>query len=69
MNDDAKAWYQSRIVWGALVAILASLANAAGVEVTAGNEGELADLLVAAVGTLGGLVALYGRILARRRVR
>ncbi|EYR81175.1 MULTISPECIES: hypothetical protein [unclassified Shinella] len=69
MNDDAKAWYQSRTVWGALVAILASLANAAGVEVTAGDEGELADLLVAAVGTLGGLVALYGRILARRRVR
>lgn len=69
MNDDAKAWYQSRTVWGALVAILASLANAAGVEVTAGDEGELADLLVAAVGTVGGLVALYGRILARRRVR
>ena len=69
MNDDAKAWYQSRTVWGALVAILASLANAAGVEVTAGDEGELADLLVAAVGTLGGLVALYGRISARRRVR
>lgn len=69
MSDDAKAWYRSRTVWGALVAILASLANAAGVEVTAGDEGELADLLVAAVGTVGGLVALYGRISARRRVR
>lgn len=69
MNDDAKAWYLSRTVWGALIAILASLANAAGVEVTAGDEGELADLLVAAAGTLGGLVALYGRISARRRVR
>ncbi|ANH03543.1 MULTISPECIES: hypothetical protein [Shinella] len=69
MNDDAKAWYLSRTVWGALVAILASLAHAAGVEVTAGDEGELADLLVAAVGTLGGFVALYGRICARRRVR
>ena len=69
MNDDGTAWYRSRTVWGALVAILASLANAAGVEVTAGDEGELADLLVAAVGTLGGLVALYGRISARRRVR
>lgn len=69
MNDDVKAWYLSRTVWGALIAILASLANAAGVEVTAGDEGELADLLVAAAGTLGGLVALYGRISARRRVR
>ncbi|MEW9615996.1 hypothetical protein AB3G45_19460 [Shinella sp. S4-D37] len=69
MNDDAKAWYLSRTVWGALIAILASLANAAGVEVTAGDEGELADLVVAAAGTLGGIVALYGRISARRRVR
>ena len=69
MNDETKAWYRSRTVWGALVAILASLANAAGVEVTAGDEGELVDLLVAAVGTLGGFVALYGRISARRRVR
>ena len=67
--NDVKAWYRSRTVWGALIAILASLAHAAGVEVTTGEESELADLLVAAVGTLGGLVALYGRILARRRVR
>ncbi|MGJ7037619.1 hypothetical protein [Shinella sp. BE166] len=69
MNDDLKAWYQSRTVWGALIAIIASLANAAGLEVTAGDEGELADLVVSAVGTIGGLIALYGRISARRRVR
>lgn len=69
MNEDLKAWYRSRTVWGALIAILASLANAAGVEVTAGDEGELADLVVSAVGTIGGLIALYGRISARRRVR
>lgn len=66
--NDVKIWYQSRTVWGALVAILASLANGAGVEMTAGDEGELADLIVAAVGTIGGLVALFGRLSARRRV-
>ena len=66
--NDVKAWYQSRTVWGALIAILASLGNAAGVEVTTGDEGELADLVVAAIGTIGGLVALFGRISARRRV-
>ena len=67
--NDVKAWYRSRTVWGALIAILASLAHAAGVEVTAGDEAELADLLVAAVGVVGGLVALIGRISASRRVR
>lgn len=69
MNDDLKAWYQSRTVWGALIAIAASLANAAGIEVTSGDGAELAELIVAAVGTAGGLVALIGRISARRRVR
>jgi hypothetical protein len=69
MNDEMKPWYKSRTVWGALIAIAASLANAAGIEVTAGDEGELADLLVAAAGTTGGLIALYGRIFARRPVR
>ena len=69
MNDDVKAWYQSRTVWGALIAILASLANAAGVEVATGDQAELADLVVAAVGTVGGLIALMGRISASRRVR
>ena len=38
MSDDLKAWYQSRTVWGALIAISASLASAAGIEVTAGDE-------------------------------
>ena len=41
MSDDLKAWYQSRTVWGALIAIAASLANAAGVEVTSGDGAEL----------------------------
>lgn len=69
MSDDVKAWYQSRTVWGALIAIIASLANAAGIEVTSGDGAELAELIVAAVGTVGGFVALIGRISARRRVR
>ena len=66
--NDVKAWYRSRTVWGALIAILASLANGAGIDVTTGDEAELADLVVAAVGVIGGLVALVGRISARRRV-
>lgn len=66
--NDVKAWYQSRTVWGALIAIAASLAHAAGVEITTGDEGELADLVVSAAGTIGGLLALFGRISARRRV-
>jgi hypothetical protein len=66
--NDVKTWYRSRTVWGALIAILASLANVAGMEMTAGDEGELADLIVSAVGTIGGFIALFGRLSARRRL-
>ena len=69
MTDETKPWYMSRTVWGALIAIAASLANAAGIEIKAGDEGELADILVSAAGTVGGLIAIYGRISARRPVR
>ena len=69
MTDETKPWYMSRTVWGALIAIAASLANAAGVEIKAAAEGELAALLVSAAGTIGGLIAIYGRISARRPVR
>lgn len=66
--DDVKAWYRSRTVWGALIAILASLANLAGVEVTAAEEVELADIATGIAAAVGGLMALLGRIGARRRV-
>jgi hypothetical protein len=66
--DDVKAWYYSRTVWGALVAILASLAHFAGVGVAAAEEAEMVDLIVTAAGALGGIVALAGRLAARRRV-
>ncbi len=56
MNDDAKAWYLSRTVWGALIAILASLANAAGVEVTAGDAGRARRALRADFGAPAGAV-------------
>ncbi|MFC3075854.1 hypothetical protein [Shinella pollutisoli] len=65
--NDVVAWYRSRTVWGALVAVLASLAHFAGVGVTAAEEAEMADLIVTAAGALGGIVALLGRLSARRR--
>ncbi|MCP8897019.1 hypothetical protein KYK29_18995 [Shinella daejeonensis] len=67
--DDVKAWYRSRTVWGALIAIFASAAHAFGLDMSAAEQGQLADLLVALAGAAGGLVALVGHLLARRRGR
>lgn len=66
--DDTKHWYMSKTVWGALIAIGASLAQAAGIELDAASQGEIADRIVALAGALGGLVAIYGRLTAETRL-
>jgi hypothetical protein len=66
--NDSKQWYESKTVWGALVAILASLMQAAGVHFDVAGQDQLADSLVAISGALGGLIALYGRMSADKRL-
>jgi hypothetical protein len=63
--EDIKQWYQSRTIWGALIAIAASLAHAGGMTVSTADQGQIVDSLVSASGALGGLVAIYGRMKAK----
>ena len=65
---DTKYWYQSKTVWGALIAILASVLHAGGFELGSDVQNELADGVVALVGAIGGLLALYGRLSAEKRL-
>ncbi len=65
---DEKQWYQSRTVWGALVAIAASLAQIGGVDMASDLQNDLAGNLVSLSGALGGLLAIYGRMKADKRV-
>jgi hypothetical protein len=65
---DTKYWYQSKTVWGALIAILASVLQAGGFELDEGAQGEFAEGIVALMGAVGGLLALYGRLSADKRL-
>jgi hypothetical protein len=66
--EDLKTWYQSRTIWGALVAIIASLAHAGGFSLSASDQGQIADALVSVAGTAGGLVAIWGRVKATSKL-
>ncbi|MFB2551020.1 hypothetical protein [Ensifer soli] len=66
--EDSKVWYESRTIWGGLVAILASCANLAGLEIGADEKGALVEMLATLAAAAGGLVAIYGRVRARSRV-
>lgn len=61
---EEKPWYLSKTIWGSLVAVAASLAGIAGVPIEAGAQGQIADALVQAIGAVGALVAIYGRLTA-----
>ena len=66
--ENMKQWYLSKTVWGALVAILAGLLPVTGMELDAGAQSQLADDFVSLVGAVGGLVAVYGRLTAEKRL-
>ena len=65
---DLKPWYQSKTVWGALISIAAPLLGRAGLEVGGAEQAEIADALTTLAGTVGGLLALYGRLTATKGV-
>lgn len=66
--EDVKTWYQSRTIWGAIIAILASLAHAGGYNLTVADQGQLAEAALSLAGAFGGLVAIWGRMKASVRV-
>ncbi len=62
--DDIKNWYQSKTVWGALIAVAASILHVAGLDLDPEAQLELAEIAVTLTGAAGALLALYGRLVA-----
>ena len=69
MDENSKTWLQSKTIWGALIAIVASVASLAGVEIEAGEQAEILDGIISLVAAGGGILAIIGRIAARSRLR
>lgn len=66
--DGIKQWYQSKAVWGGVIAIVASLVQLMGYRISDDLQGDLADQAVTLAGVVGGLVAIWGRIAATRGI-
>ncbi|MGE6743509.1 hypothetical protein ACQKGC_24855 [Allorhizobium pseudoryzae] len=67
--DGTKTWWQSKTVWGGLVAVAAALAKASGAEIPLVDQGAITDAVVNLTGAVGGLLAIYGRLSARTSIR
>ncbi len=59
--NGTKPWWQSKAVWGSIVALLAGLATLAGLKLDATLQDQLAELITGAANVAGGLLAWYGR--------
>jgi len=59
-----KKWYQSKAVWGGLIAVAAAIAGAFGYAVSPEEQASLVEALVAIGGGVGGVLAVYGRVKA-----
>lgn len=66
--DESKDWYRSKTIWGALLAVGASLVQFMGVEVSPGDQMVIADSAVSIAGAIGGLLAVYGRLTAKTAI-
>ena len=64
-----KAWYQSKTVWGGLVAAGAAVAGAFGIDLGAEAQGQIVQNVTALAGAVGGIVAVIGRVTAKDTIK
>ena len=66
--EDVKGILQSKAVWGGLVALMAGGASIWGYTISPENQAHIVDLITGIAGAFGGLLAVYGRIAATKKV-
>lgn len=69
LSFDTKSMLSSRAVWGGIIAVLAGIANIFGYALAPADQAVLVDTVTGVVGSVGGLIAVYGRVTATRQIR
>ena len=65
--EETKQWYTSKAVWGGVVAMVLGVLGTVGVELAA-EQDSIVELLVQIGVVIGGALALFGRIYAKKRI-
>jgi len=66
---DSKYWWQSRAVWGGVIAILAGIGPLVGVVLEPDTQNALVECLTDLFAAVGGLLALVGRLRASTTIQ
>ncbi len=65
---DSKPWFLSKTIWASLIAILAAIASAIGIDIDAAARTELTEAAFQLVTVGASLAALFGRLVATSRI-
>ena len=64
--EESKVWYMSLTLWGAIVTVLATIGGLFGIDIDADTQKQIIEYIVLGASALGGLMAAYGRIRAKK---
>jgi hypothetical protein len=66
--EPIKPWYQSRTIWASIVTVGAAVAALFGLPVGEADQIMLADKMLQLVTVIGGLAAIFGRVIAKSQI-
>lgn len=67
--DQTKAWYASTAIWGGVIAVVApAVAAIFHVTVSTQDTAQLADALGGLGTAIGGIIAIFGRVKATKKI-
>ncbi len=67
--DELKPLIESKTFWGAAAAIAAGALGLGHYTLSPADAAHAVDLIVSIVSGVGGLIAIYGRVVASKRIR
>ncbi len=65
---DSKSWWQSKTVWGGIIALLAGVLGLFGYNLVEADQAQLVEIGSGAAVVVGSLIAIVGRVRASKVV-
>ena len=65
---NSKTWWQSKTVWGGLIALLAGIAGIFGYTLHPEDQNLIVEAGTSVVALVGGVIAVWGRVKASKTV-
>jgi len=66
--SDSKPWYYSKTIWASLIAVVATIGSAFGMNVDEATQSQLAENAVQLVAIAASLLAVFGRLTATSEI-